>query len=400
MGIIRQIQLKLTGFTLLLVVIMILSLLSACFGAKENNPEYEEAVLSASSTNVEEEDPSETEDYKAEYDRVVNIKAIGDVMLGRGVAMRLNGDFIKPFIETADFLNSADITFANLECSISSRGTRLIGKGYWLQAPYEALEGVLYAGIDIVNIANNHILDFNEIAMTDTIEALQQNNIKYIGAGANLNEARQSVVFDIEGTKVGFLGYSDFYQYGYGIPGQKELRYLEATDNISGIAPLKFDLIEQDIINLRESVDYLIISLHWGVEESHHVPEEQREFAYKILDAGADAILGHHPHQLQGIEIYNGKPIIYSMGNFIFDQNDKENNETVIIDMDIKNDKVIRLEAIPAVIKGKTQTIFAKDNEAEHILTYMKKLSEQLGTEVDKRGLTLNVIIQNKEGNF
>ena len=131
--------------------------------------------------------------------------------------------------------------------------------------------------------------------MTDTIEALQQNNIKYIGAGANLNEARQSVVFDIEGTKVGFLGYSDFYQYGYGIPGQKELRYLEATDNISGIAPLKFDLIEQDIINLRESVDYLIISLHWGVEESHHVPEEQREFAYKILDAGADAIVGHHP---------------------------------------------------------------------------------------------------------
>ena len=398
MGIIKQKQFKLTGYILLIVII--LSLLSACSDTKENNPEYEEAVLSVSSANVEEEDTLETEDYKAEHDRVVNIKAIGDVMLGRGVAMRLNGDFIKPFIETADFLNSADITFANLECSISSRGTRLIGKGYWLQAPYEALEGVLYAGIDIVNIANNHILDFNEIAMTDTIEALQQNNIKYIGAGANLNEARQSVVFDIEGTKVGFLGYSDFYQYGYGIPGQKELRYLEATDNISGIAPLKFDLIEQDIINLRESVDYLIISLHWGVEESHHVPEEQREFAYKILDAGADAILGHHPHQLQGIEIYNGKPIIYSMGNFIFDQNDKENNETVIIDMDIKNDKVIRLEAIPAVIKGKTQTIFAKDNEAEHILTYMKKLSEQLGTEVDKRGLTLNVIIQNKEGNF
>ncbi len=310
----------------------------------------------------------------------VNIKAIGDVMLGRGVGGRLNGDYIYPFQKVRDTLQDADITFANLESTLSTRGEKLIGKGYWLRADPKAIKGIKYAGIDILNIANNHILDFTDIAMMDTIGILDSNDIKHIGAGINLSDAQKPTIFEVEGVKIGFLGYSDFYQYGFGIPGQKGYRYFEAKEDIAGVAPLKYELIEEDIKQLKEEVDLVIISLHWGIEESHHVPEAQRELAYKIIDAGADMILGHHPHQLQGIEIYNGKAIVYSMGNFIFDQNDKENNETMIVDVDFTDGKISRLEVFPLKIIGKTQTVFAEGEDASHILGYLQKFSKQLDT--------------------
>lgn len=313
----------------------------------------------------------------------INIKAVGDIMLGRNVAPRLNGDYTYPFHEVAEFLGSADITFANLETTLSTRGERLIGKGVWLRAEPKAVKGIKYAGVDIVNIANNHILDYNEIAMIDTVDTLEKNDLFHIGAGMNLNEARKPAILEVDGMKVGFLGYTDLYQYGYGVKGQKALRYLEAKENVSGVAPLKYDLIQEDVRKLRNDVDILVVSLHWGIEESHKVPPEQREFAHNILNDGADVILGHHPHQLQGIEMYNGKPIVYSMGNFIFDQNDKENNETVIVDMDFTDGRLSRFEIVPCKIVGKKRTVYAKGEDAAHILGYMRKFAEKLNTETE-----------------
>ena len=310
----------------------------------------------------------------------VNIRAVGDIMLGRGVGGRIQGDYIYPFKKVGDFLKDADITFANLEMSISNRGQKLIGKGVWLQADPKSVEGLKYIGLDVANIANNHILDFNDIAMFDTIDILDENNILHIGAGARLKEARQPAVVTIEGVRVGFLGYTDLYQYGYGVPGQEALRYLEAKEDAAGVAPLKYDLIKEDVEALREDVDILVVSLHWGTEESFVVSPEQRTLAHKILDDGADLILGHHPHQLQGIEIYNQKPIVYSMGNFIFDQNDKENNETVIVDVDFTDGKLSRFEVVPCKIVGKKQTVFAGEEDGTHILGYLKAFSEELDT--------------------
>jgi poly-gamma-glutamate synthesis protein (capsule biosynthesis protein) len=291
-----------------------------------------------------------------------------------------------PFRETAEFLKDADITFANLECTLSTKGEKLINKGIWLRAEPKAVEGLKYADIDIVNIANNHILDYNDPAMLETIEVLEQNNIRHIGAGKNIDDARKPSIIEVQGVRVGFLAYSDMYQYGFGIPGKKELRYFEAKSDKGGIAPLKYEYIKQDIQKLRNQVDLLAVSLHWGVEDSHHVPHEQRELAHKIMDDGVDIILGHHPHELQGIEIYKGKPIVYSMGNFIFDQNHKDNNESMIVDVDFVNGEVVRLEVIPLQIVAKKQTVFAKGQDAEHIMEYLKDLSQQLNTKAEIQG--------------
>ncbi len=357
----------------IVLVSICLFMLMGCTDDKSTETVYTDVYLETETEELTFEEP-------IQQPNTVNIKAIGDVMLGRGVGGRLNGDYIYPFLKVRDILQSADITFANLESSISTRGEKLIEKGYWLRAHPKAVEGIKYAGLDIVNIANNHILDFTEIAMMDTIEILDSNNIKHIGAGANLSEARTPIVFEVNKIKIGFLGYSDFYQYGFGKPRGKGYRYFEAKEDISGVAPLKFELIEEDIKKLREEVDLIVISLHWGIEESHHVPEDQRELAHSIMDAGADMILGHHPHQLQGIEIYNGKAIVYSMGNFIFDQNDKENNETMIVDVDFTDGKITKLEVIPLKIRGKTQTVLAEGKDATHILGYLHKFSEKLDT--------------------
>ena len=310
----------------------------------------------------------------------INIKAVGDVMLGRGVGGRLNEDYISPFKEVAPFLNSADITFANLECSISDRGQALIGKGVWLRAQPKAIEGLLYAGFNIINIANNHILDYNEIAMFDTIDILDEHGIKHMGAGKNLEVARKPAILGVEGVTVGFVGYTDLYQYGYGVPGQRALKFVEAKENEAGVAPLKLDMIKEDVKSLRDKVDIVIVSLHWGIEDSQQVPQTQREFAYEVIDAGADMILGHHPHRLQGIEFYDGKPIVYSMGNFLFDQNDKENNESMIVDIDFTDGKVSRFEIIPCLIANKTQTVYATGEDAAHIVGYMQRFSQKLDT--------------------
>ncbi len=139
-------------------------------------------------------------------------------------------------------------------------------------------------------------------------------------------------------------------------------------------------MIKEDIHALRGKVDILAVSLHWGVEDSHYITQEQREMAHNIIDDGADMILGHHPHVLQGIEIYKGKPIIYSMGNFVFDQNKKPNNESMLVDMEFEGDKLSRLEVIPLQIIGQKQTIRAKDEDAAHILGYLQKLCDELDT--------------------
>lgn len=389
---------KLKIIFLTLFIITIFSMVTACTDKKavDNMPviaENEQLGNNQEDSSLEKNLPisknklqgvqQEQDKEENREDKKINVKAIGDVMLARGVAYHTKGDYTLPFKETATFLKDADITFANLECTLSTKGEKLVNKGIWLRAEPKAVEGLKYIDADIVNIANNHILDYNDPAMFETMEMLEKHDIKHIGTGKNIDEARKPAIMEVRNVEVGFLAYTDLYQYGFGIPGTNKLRYFEAKENIAGVAPLKYELIREDIQKLRDQVDLVAVSLHWGVEDSHHVPPEQRELAHKMIEDGADMILGHHPHVLQGIEIYKGKPIIYSMGNFIFDQNHKANNESMIVDMDFQNGKVSRLEVIPLQIVGKKQTVFAKRQEAAHIMGYLRELSQQLDAEVE-----------------
>ncbi|MGE4282366.1 MAG: CapA family protein [Clostridia bacterium] len=385
--------------TILLIICMVV--LSGCTPKKvigtepissqaEQKAEKVEEVLSEEDSSYVFGEEAVSESEKGRKSKKINIKAIGDIMLGRGVAYHTKADYTMPFKQTAEFLRSGDITFANMEFTLSDRGQKLEGK-INLRAEPKAVEGVNYAGIDVVNIANNHIMDYNEVALIDTMEILNQNNIKYIGAGKNLTDARNPAIIEVKGVKVGFLAYSDFAHYGFwDSPEKKNICYFWAKENSSGVAPLthqddkngnpvKYETgpIIEDIKKLRNQVDLIAVSFHWGVENSHNVPSLQRELGQDIIDAGADMILGHHPHVLQGIEIYKGKPIIYSMGNFIFDQNERPNNEGMVVDMDFTDGKLSRLEVSPLQVVAKKETVFAKGDAAARIMGYIKKLSEE-----------------------
>ena len=130
----------------------------------------------------------------------------------------------------------------------------------------------------------------------------------------------------------------------------------------------------------------LFRSLHWGVEESFNIPASQTEFAHKLIDAGADVILGHHPHQFQGIEIYKGKPVIYSMGNFLFDQNDPENQESFILDMQYEGRQLKAFSAIPVRTLEKNHVSLPTGNDAAALLEREASLSRKLGASCEIEG--------------
>ncbi len=312
----------------------------------------------------------------------ITICAVGDIMLGRGVGSRLEeqGKSVEyPFEKVRDMLRTGDIVFCNIEHPITDsthcldRSRKII-----LGCATKYMESINNAGFNMVNLANNHIMDFYGEGLMDTIALLDENGIVHAGAGAGMEEARKPALMQVNGMKAGMLAYTNYAELVFA--GDPYFKF-EAEEDKPGVAPRKLEYILEDMENLREHVDLLIVSLHWGIEESFNISTEQVEFAHKIIDSGADIILGHHPHQFQGMEIYKGKPIIYSMGNFIFDQNDPENQEAFILVFEYEEVILKELRAVPVRTENKTQVVFQKGSEAQNILKREQELCKALGTD-------------------
>lgn len=312
--------------------------------------------------------------------QVLRFIAVGDVMLGRGVGMRLQkaGSYERAFEKVSPVLRQGDIVFANLESPLTASTNSLDSKRkIVLKGKPEAVSALTSAGINMVSIANNHILDYYETGLFDTMSVLSRNNILFAGSGKNIDEARKPAIIEKNGMKIGLLAYSDMAELVFA--GKPYLRYAADKDK-SGVAPLKYEAIREDVIKLRSQVDLLVVSLHWGVEDSFKVRPEQREIAHKLVDDGVDLILGHHPHQFQGIEIYKGKPILYSMGNFLFDQNEPENMESFIIDMKYDGTELKELSAIPVRILNKSFVEIQTGKNAAGLLSRQAELCRELGS--------------------
>jgi poly-gamma-glutamate synthesis protein (capsule biosynthesis protein) len=229
----------------------------------------------------------------------------------------------------------------------------------------------------MANLAKNHMMDFYERGLDDTMALLDEAGIVYSGAGRNLEEARKPAMMEVKGLKTAMLGYTDMAELVFA--GEPYFEFV-AKENKHGVAPRKIEYILEDVGKIRNSVDLVIVSLHWGVEETFTITKEMVEFAHTLIDSGVDIILGHHPHQFQGMEIYNGKPIIYSMGNFIMDQNDPENQEGFILIFQYRDTEFINLKAIPVRTEEKTQVVLQEGEGALNILQREKRLCEELGT--------------------
>lgn len=314
----------------------------------------------------------------------LRIMAVGDILMGRTVKQKVEIQpqrYVYPFEEVVNILKKGDVIFGNLEEPItaSTKGLTGIKQGgkYVLKNDPEAINGLIFAGFNLLSLANNHILDYYEQGLLDTMKILEDNNIKYAGAGRNLEEARKMTVIEKKDLKIGMLAYTEMAEILY--KGDPPLMFAAKEDK-SGVAPLKCEYIIEDIKKAREHVDILIVSLHWGVEYSYEPLAEQIELAHILIDNGADILIGHHAHRCQGVEIYKGKPIFYNLGNFLFDQNNPQNQEGFIFDMVLEDKKLVSLQAIPFIIFDKSRIVPQRGQGASTLLRREHELCVKLDT--------------------
>lgn len=277
----------------------------------------------------------------------------GDIMLSRGVGARMaaKGDWTHPFHKVAEMLRSADLTFANLECPISDAG-RERGHLYSFRADPRALEGLLFAGFDVVSLANNHAYDWGPEALLDTIQRLDKAGIRAVGAGANDREAHYPVVVDLEGVRVAFLAYVSI-----------EPRAASAGAEKPGVAWLDPEQVLADIRFARPLADILVVSPHWGIEYAPKPELWQVELARRMIDAGADFVVGHHPHVVQPFEEYAGGWIAYSLGNFVFDQKPPSTRRGLLLKVTLRGKRIVEVSTLPTVIEPTFQAAISTAEE-------------------------------------
>lgn len=241
----------------------------------------------------------------------ITLGFVGDIMLDRGVKKKVStvfgGDYTKLFTG-AEFLTEPDIMFANLEGPVSDTGTDRHNL-YSFRMDPKVLPILKDAGIDVVSFANNHIGDWGRPAFEDSLSRIRASGILPCGAGMNKAEASAPVILSENGYTVGFLCFSDV--------GPNDMA---ATEDRSGILLASDPEFDAVIHSASQKVNALIVSFHWGEEYETAHNARQEELAKRAIDAGAVMVAGHHPHVAQDIGEHSGAPIIYSLGNFIFDQ--------------------------------------------------------------------------------
>jgi gamma-polyglutamate biosynthesis protein CapA len=240
--------------------------------------------------------------------RKVTLAAAGDVLFARGCGKQIarhGADW--PFDKTRDILKGADLAFCNLECPLSTRGVAQKRRFLFRADPRQAT--TLHAnGFDVVSLANNHTLDYGRNAMLDTVDAVRKAGMTPLGAGRIRTDALRVRVVKRGGLRVGFLAYNDLPSFG-----------VVLLPDRPGVASLDSGSLPREIKAAKSRCDVLVVSLHWGSEYMKIPTERQKAMAHLCIDSGADLILGHHPHVLQPTEVYRGKPIVYSLGAFIWD---------------------------------------------------------------------------------
>ncbi|MDP1538981.1 MAG: CapA family protein [bacterium] len=278
----------------------------------------------------------ETSTLIAEEEQPIKIILVGDIMLDRGVEYMVEkeggGDFRFPFLKIADYLKGADIVFGNLEGVISDKGIK-VGSIYSFRANPKAIEGLIFAGFNVLSLANNHAFDYGREALEDCLAKLSNAGIGYAGAGFTGTEAYSPFVKEIGDTKIGFLAYTNL--------GPGTWRAAGENSGIAWISENDFDKIKKDIENAKSQADILIVSLHAGEEYQKTPTQFQIEFFEIAIDAGADLVVDHHSHVVQHFEKYQNGWIFYSLGNFIFDQSfSEETMKGQILEVLIQNKQI------------------------------------------------------------
>jgi gamma-polyglutamate biosynthesis protein CapA len=248
----------------------------------------------------------------------------GDVMLSRGVGNMIQsagkGDYTWPWLKVANDLRQADITFVNLESQISDKGrpawARLAGP--WFEADPQAVEGLRYAGVDIVSVANNHCFDYGADSLKNSLNNLSRSGIKYTGVGS-YEEAYTPTYITAKGKKVAFLAYTNQVYPWYRSSNASTALGINLPSNW-GAAWLNYQRLDEGIDKARtDGADIIVVSMHYGVEYDTTPSAAELNFARHAIDRGAHLVIGHGPHVIQPVMNYKHGVIALSLGNFIFD---------------------------------------------------------------------------------
>ncbi len=309
----------------------------------------------------------------------VSVVIVGDMMFGAELAQIMDREgSLAPFAGVIDTLKNADITFGALEGVISERGEKDQNKSVTYRSKPSTARGLSNAGFDIISLATPHIMDYGKEGFLDTLEFLSWYGIKYVGAGRNIKEAKQPIIIDAKGTKVAFLAYYRGFQF--------DQTFFAKEDQIGPAFPV-FEDLEKDIANTKEQSDIVIVFMHWGARTNgNEVTGRQRLYAQKLIDSGADIVVGQKINILQGVEIYNGKPIFYSLGDFIYGTYAKKEPYGFILRLIISDKKFIRTEIIPISISDATTGSFLpehiKGEKVQNAINILNNLSEEFGTNI------------------
>lgn len=287
--------------------------------------------------------------------RVRTLVATGDILPARTVNAKVIGynDYLYPYKKTQNLTQKADITFGNLETPIFE-GCKVTMEGMSFCGSQKNVQGLVFAGVDIVNLANNHIGNHAIFGVQETIRHLDTAGIAHTGTGS-------AAIKDVNGKKFGFLGFSN-------IPG-----------TCCGARNATTELIKEDIQKARPQVDILVVQFHWGTEYKEDPDTLSRQLGKAAIDAGADLVIGNHPHWVQGLEWYKEKLITYSHGNFVFDQMwSTETRQGVVGKYTFYDNTLVDVAFTATVIEDASQPRPATAKESEAIIGRMYRSSKKL----------------------
>lgn len=348
------------------------------------------------------------------------VAAVGDLLIVRDRPHDI-------FRHAREQLAGADITFGQLETAYADQGSRG-SSGPRGAVPHDVANyaAIPHAGFDVISMASNHTGDWGADALLDCIGRLRRDGITVVGAGADIDEARRPGIIERDGTRVGFLAYCSVAPEGYyagrdkhGVAPMRAMTHYEPFESDQpGGPPListftnDADLVAltADISRLRDQVDVLLVSLHWGLHfQRARLADYQPVVAHAAIDAGADAVLGHHPHILKPVEVYQGKVIFYSLGNFALDLNDSwwrsfsrewleeakafhealsperdlkaEGRNSAIVRLHIADGGVSRVEILPVVINEENEPVpyRADTPEGRAVRDYLAEITAEAG---------------------
>lgn len=314
---------------------------------------------------------------------LVSIAFAGDILFDSNYAVMskllANGGDIAAGVDPALLheMRSADIMVLNNEFPYSDRGEPTPEKQFTFRARPQTVSYLGDMGVDLVSLANNHAYDFGESAFLDTMETLEGAGIAYMGAGRNLEEARRPVYYIINNIKIAFVAATQIERLDN--PDTRG-----ATESSAGVFRCwNGDNLLETVREAKENSDFVIVFLHWGTENVETIDWAQEKQAPEVVEAGADLVIGAHPHCLQQIGMVNGVPVVYSLGNFWFNS---RTVDTGMVRVTLNENGLQSLQFIPC-LQSECRTSLVQGEEKSRILNYMRSLSD--GIQIDDEGYVI-----------